>query len=89
MRLYTNNTSIFFEKCFFTQPNRFHRVGEARSCLDIKRTYKTDVDQEYPINILGRNISIYCHKMDTDHPKEFLSLPVGEMENYSEFYSKR
>lgn len=73
----------------FIKLNIFHFIGEAHSCLDIKRAYKTDVDQEYPIHILGRNISIYCHEMSANRPKEFLSLPAGEMENYSEFYSKR
>lgn len=37
----------------------------------------------------GRNVSIYCHQMNTTWPKEYLTLPTGEKENYSEMYGMR
>ena len=37
----------------------------------------------------GKNVSIYCHQMNTTWPKEFLTLPTGEEENYSEMYGMR
>ena len=39
--------------------------------------------------LAGRNVSIYCHQMNTTWPKEFLTLPTGEAENYSEVYGMR
>ena len=46
-------------------------------------------DGEYKILFAGKNISIYCHGMDTTMPKEFVTLPRGEEENYSEIYGLR
>ena len=37
----------------------------------------------------GKNVSIYCHQMNTTWPKEFLTLPIGEAENYREMYGMR
>ena len=37
----------------------------------------------------GKNVSIYCHDMNTTLPKEYLTLKSGETENYSEVYNKR
>ena len=37
----------------------------------------------------GRNVSIYCHLMNTTWPREFLTLPTGEQENYSEMFGMR
>lgn len=64
-------------------------AGEPVTCQDIKEKYRTVQDREYPLNILGRNISIYCHEMRSSHPKEYLSLNAGATENYSEYYAKR
>ena len=38
-------------------------------------------------------MSVFCHNMNTSAPREYLSLPTGERENYSEvshqyFYRK-
>lgn len=38
---------------------------------------------------MGINVSIYCHGMSTDGPQEYLSLPAGEDENFSEIYDRR
>ena len=29
-------------------------------------------------------MSVFCHNMNSSAPREYLSLPTGEMENYSE-----
>ena len=34
-------------------------------------------------------MSVYCHNMNTSTPKEFISLPSGERENYSEVFGMR
>jgi hypothetical protein len=38
---------------------------------------------------MGISVSIYCHGMSTDSPQEYLSLPAGEDENFSEIYDRR
>jgi len=59
------------------------------SCLDIQQRENTSIDGEYHMMLAGRNVSIYCHQMNTTWPKEFLTLPTGEAENYSEVYGMR
>ncbi|CAG0880726.1 unnamed protein product [Cyprideis torosa] len=54
-----------------------------------KEALRTDVDQEYPLIIGFKNISIYCHHMNTPTPVEYVSLTGKEMDNYAEIYSKR
>ena len=39
-------------------------------------------DGEWPLLVAGRNISIFCHGMQTGRPREFLTLQAGEQENY-------
>jgi a disintegrin and metalloproteinase with thrombospondin motifs 9 len=34
-------------------------------------------------------VEIYCHNMNTDNPREYITLRKGNQENYSLFYSKR
>ena len=50
---------------------------------------KVDSDGEYDIVMGGKNVSVYCHKMSSSQPREYLSLPSGETENYSEIYGQR
>jgi len=45
-------------------------------------------DGEYRLNILGANASIYCHGMNTDEPKEYITLVAGDTENFAEIYDK-
>ena len=59
------------------------------SCQEIKKKGASVGDGEYPILLGGRNISVFCHQMSSNWPKEFLSLPKGEQENYSEVYGMR
>ena len=64
-------------------------AGGYHSCLDIRQGDKTSMDGEYQMMLGGKNVSIYCHQMNTTWPKEFLTLPTGEEENYSEMYGMR
>ena len=52
-------------------------------------SFQKTEDGEYLILLGGKNVSIFCHKMSTSMPKEYLSLPSGEKENYSEVYGWR
>lgn len=38
---------------------------------------------------MGISVLIYCYGMSTDSPLEYLSLPAGEDENFSEIYDRR
>uniref|UniRef100_A0A1B6E0Y8 Peptidase M12B domain-containing protein n=1 Tax=Clastoptera arizonana TaxID=38151 RepID=A0A1B6E0Y8_9HEMI len=64
------------------------RCGFA-SCLEIQQKHRIRIDREYTLSVAGRNLSIYCHNMATSNPVEFLTLPTGETENYSEAYGLR
>ena len=46
-------------------------------------------DGEYELLLAGKNISVYCHEMASVLPKEYITLPRGERENYSEIYGLR
>ena len=37
----------------------------------------------------GDSLQIYCHNMASGHPVEYLTLPAGEEENFSEVFGKR
>ena len=57
--------------------------------MDVKHKTGVVKDEEYQILFAGKNVSIYCHDMNTTLPKEYLTLKSGETENYSEVYNKR
>lgn len=75
------------------------RCTTLKSCLDIKRHLQTSTDAEYEISIpnahaRNRNhrrfiVKVYCFHMNTDAPKEFISLPNDGRDNYAEVYDKR
>ncbi|XP_065348450.1 A disintegrin and metalloproteinase with thrombospondin motifs 9 isoform X3 [Cloeon dipterum] len=57
------------------------------SCREVKFLRRhSAADGTYTLNLFGMNISVYCHEMHSHSPKEYLSLPTGEQENYSEFF---
>ncbi|XP_059469110.1 A disintegrin and metalloproteinase with thrombospondin motifs 9-like isoform X2 [Neocloeon triangulifer] len=57
------------------------------SCREVKFLHRhVATDGTYTLNLFGMNVSVYCHEMTSHNPKEYLTLPTGEMENYSEFY---
>lgn len=63
--------------------------ASAVSCHDIqkKRGLKEDGEQDFYVR--GKLVKIYCAKMNTSNPQEYISLPSGESNNYSEIYDKR
>ncbi|XP_033214669.1 A disintegrin and metalloproteinase with thrombospondin motifs 9 isoform X2 [Belonocnema kinseyi] len=75
------------------KPQRKRKCNQRRcgpsSCLEIQRRLKSTRDGEYTLVIGGRNMSIYCHGMGSREPKEYLTLPAGEKENFAEIYDKR
>lgn len=46
------------------------------------------MDGDYLLNVRGRKVQIYCHRMNTTSPKEFISLK-SEHENYSLYFDRR
>nr|CAD7429467.1 unnamed protein product [Timema monikensis] len=59
------------------------------SCLEIQQKLNTKENREYIFNIRGRNVSIYCYDMDSNLPKEYLTIPTGQNRNYAEIYNRR
>ncbi|KAI9551632.1 hypothetical protein GHT06_021967 [Daphnia sinensis] len=45
-------------------------------------------DGPYTLIVAGKNITIYCHLMNTSSPLEYLTLTTGHQENYAEVYDK-
>ena len=64
-------------------------LGGYHSCLEIQKRANIDADGEYEMLIGGKNTTIYCHKMNTTQPREYITLPMGEEQNYSEVYGMR
>ena len=58
-------------------------TGGYKSCLDLQQRANIKSDGEYQMMLGGKNVSIYCHQMNTTWPKEFLTLPIGEAEKES------
>lgn len=56
-----------------------------KSCLEVKAAGNY-LDGEYQMLVGGLNISIYCHGLSSERPKEYLSLWE---EGISEIYDKR
>lgn len=47
------------------------------------------VDGDYDIWVRGKIVKIYCSGMSNGSPLEYLSLPSGHFENFSEIFSRR
>lgn len=45
-------------------------------------------DGAYTLIVAGKNITIYCHLMNTSSPLEYLTLTTGHQDNYAEVYDK-
>jgi hypothetical protein len=57
--------------------------------LDLKTKSGLTVDGEYELLAGGKNLTVYCHDMASPVPREYITLPKGEQENYSEIYGLR
>lgn len=75
------------------KPQRKRKCNQKKcgpvTCLEIQKRLKATTDGEYPLFIGGRNMTIYCHGMSSVEPREYLTLPAGDSENYAEIYDKR
>ncbi|KAJ6668225.1 hypothetical protein lerEdw1_015602 [Lerista edwardsae] len=59
------------------------------TCKEVKRLKAITEDGEYYLKIRGRLLKIYCAGMESDRPKEYVTLANGDAENFSEVYSYR
>ncbi|XP_030632604.1 A disintegrin and metalloproteinase with thrombospondin motifs 9 [Chanos chanos] len=59
------------------------------SCRDVQLQNHFLSDGEQILNIQGKALKIYCSEMDTDNPKEYITLMTGERENFSEVFGFR
>ena len=64
-------------------------AGGHHSCRDIQQRAGATADGEYNMLVGGKNVSIYCHIMNTTMPREYLTLPMGKEQNYSEVFGMR
>lgn len=75
------------------KPQRKRKCNQRKcgpvTCLEIQKRLKITTDGEYLLLIGGRNMTIYCHGMSSAEPREYLTLPAGDSENYAEIYDKR
>lgn len=81
-----------------SRPTRKRKCNQRRclghsSCADVllhhqKQWTTALADNEYALNVHGRNVSIYCHNMRSGKPAEYLTLSKDN-ENYSEIYEQR
>ncbi|KAM6470860.1 A disintegrin and metalloproteinase with thrombospondin motifs 9 isoform 3-T3 [Liasis olivaceus] len=71
---------------------RCHNIHDCElptSCKEVKRLKVMTEDGEYFLKVKGRLLKIYCAGMDSDSPKEYVTLVNGDAENFSEVYSYR
>uniref|UniRef100_A0A7N8WWB8 ADAM metallopeptidase with thrombospondin type 1 motif 20 n=1 Tax=Mastacembelus armatus TaxID=205130 RepID=A0A7N8WWB8_9TELE len=47
------------------------------------------IDGEYYLKVKSRILQVYCAEMQTDFPKEYVTLRSGHTDNYSEVYGYR
>ncbi|XP_019769669.2 A disintegrin and metalloproteinase with thrombospondin motifs 9 isoform X2 [Dendroctonus ponderosae] len=59
-----------------------------KSCKEIKDYMRTKENRDYLITLHGRTVSVYCYKMDTADPQEYISLHADK-ENYAEINNRR
>jgi thrombospondin motif-containing protein 9 len=59
-----------------------------KSCKEIQHHTKTRMNKDYLITIRNRPAWVYCYKMDTNQPEEYITLN-GDSMNFAENYDKR
>lgn len=59
------------------------------SCRDVQMQQGVRIDGEYYLKVKSRILQIYCAEMQTDFPKEYVTLRSGQTDNYSEVYGHR
>ncbi|KAJ7415430.1 ADAM metallopeptidase with thrombospondin type 1 motif 9 [Pitangus sulphuratus] len=66
-----------------------HDCELPRSCEDVKNLKGVTEDGEYFLQVKGKTLKVYCSGMQTDSPKEYVTLVNGDAENFSEVYGYR
>uniref|UniRef100_A0A3B4VJ60 ADAM metallopeptidase with thrombospondin type 1 motif 9 n=1 Tax=Seriola dumerili TaxID=41447 RepID=A0A3B4VJ60_SERDU len=59
------------------------------SCQEVQSTNGPLPDSEHILNIQGKALKVYCAGMQTESPKEYITLMMGEGENFSEIFGFR
>ncbi|XP_039628815.1 A disintegrin and metalloproteinase with thrombospondin motifs 9 isoform X1 [Polypterus senegalus] len=60
-----------------------------RTCYDVLRQTGISEDGEHLLNILGKVVKIYCAGMQTESPREYITLVSADGENFSEVFGFR
>lgn len=63
-------------------------TGAHKSCADAKYNLRTRENKDYILDLGGKMAVVYCFKMDTPTPEEYISL-TSDLQNYAEMYHKR
>ncbi|KAF4794552.1 ADAM metallopeptidase with thrombospondin type 1 motif 9 [Turdus rufiventris] len=66
-----------------------HDCELPRNCKDVKHLKGVTEDGEYFLQVKGKTLKVYCSGMQTDSPKEYVTLVNGDAENFSEVYGYR
>uniref|UniRef100_A0A8B9J3B1 ADAM metallopeptidase with thrombospondin type 1 motif 9 n=1 Tax=Amazona collaria TaxID=241587 RepID=A0A8B9J3B1_9PSIT len=69
--------------------HNIHDCKSADFCKDIKNLKGVIEDGEYFLQVKGKTLKVYCSGMQTDSPKEYVTLVNGDAENFSEVYGYR
>lgn len=48
-----------------------HSIG---TCKGLQKTHHVHVDGDYLLTVRGRKVQIYCHRMNSTNPQEYISL---------------
>ncbi|KAG7523508.1 A disintegrin and metalloproteinase with thrombospondin motifs 20-like [Solea senegalensis] len=59
------------------------------SCREVQMRQGVRMDGEYYLKVRSRILQIYCAEMQTDFPKEYVTLRSGQTDNFSEVYGHR
>ncbi|KRT81997.1 hypothetical protein AMK59_4945, partial [Oryctes borbonicus] len=72
------------------RPERKRRcpIVYCTSCREIQQRTKAKQNKDYFLKLYGKLAQVYCYKMDTKEPEEYVSLHGGK-ENYAQYYDYR
>ncbi|XP_043835694.1 A disintegrin and metalloproteinase with thrombospondin motifs 9 isoform X2 [Dromiciops gliroides] len=66
-----------------------HNCELPRNCKEMKRLKGVIEDGEYYLTITGKILKVFCAGMQSDKPKEYITLVSSDSENFSEVYGHR
>uniref|UniRef100_A0A8C5PH52 ADAM metallopeptidase with thrombospondin type 1 motif 20 n=1 Tax=Leptobrachium leishanense TaxID=445787 RepID=A0A8C5PH52_9ANUR len=65
------------------------RICDFKSCKELHIVKKIRNDGEYSLNVNNKKVKVYCSGMQTESPKEYITLVRGETDNFSEVFGYR